>query len=64
MKLRFLRLRQSHFYTVQIELDGFTASSDRYKKLPEAEAVSKNCTVAVVTNAECKEKSEKPPALL
>lgn len=51
------------FYTVQIELDGFTASSDRYKKLPEAEAVSKNCTVAVVTNAECKEKSEKPPAL-
>lgn len=51
------------FYTVQIELDGFTASSDRYKKLPEAEAVSKNCTVATVTKAECKEKSEKPPAL-
>ena len=51
------------FYTMQIELDGFTASSDRYKKLPEAEAVSKNCTVATVTKAECKEKSEKPPAL-
>lgn len=51
------------FYTVQIGLDGFTASSERYKKLPEAEEVSKNCTVAVVTKAECKEKSEKPPAL-
>ena len=51
------------FYTVQIELDGFTASSDRYKKKSEAETVSRNCTVATVTKAECKEKSEKPPAL-
>ena len=51
------------FYTVQIGLDGFTASSDRYKKKSEAETVSRNCTVATVTKAECKEKSEKPPAL-
>jgi len=51
------------FYTVQIGLDGFTASSERYKKKAEAEAVSKGCSVATVTKAECKEKSEKPPAL-
>jgi len=51
------------FYTVQIGLDGFTASSERYKKKPEAEAVSKGCSVATVTKAERKEKSEKPPAL-
>jgi len=51
------------FYTVQIGLDGFTASSERYKKKAEAEAVSKGCSVATVTKAERKEKSEKPPAL-
>lgn len=51
------------FYTVQIGLDGFTASSERYKKKPEAEAVCKDCSVATVTKAERKEKSEKPPAL-
>lgn len=51
------------FYTVQIGLDGFTASSERYKKKTEAEAVSKGCSVATVTKAERKEKSEKPPAL-
>ena len=51
------------FYTVQIGLDGFTASSERYKKKAEAEAVSKGCSVATITKAERKEKSEKPPAL-
>ena len=51
------------FYTVQIGLDGFTASSERYKKKAEAEAVSKGCSVATVTKAERKEKSEKSPAL-
>ena len=51
------------FYTVQIELDGFTAASERYKKKPEAEAVSKDCSVAAVTKSERKEKSKKPPAL-
>ena len=51
------------FYTVQIELDEFTASSERYKKKHEAEVVSKSCSVATVIKAERKEKSEKPPAL-
>ena len=51
------------FYTVQIGLDDFTASSERYKKKSEAEAVGKSCSVATVTKAERKEKSEKPPAL-
>ena len=51
------------FYTVQIGLDGFTASSERYKKKAEAETVRNGCSVATVTKAERKEKSEKPPAL-
>ena len=51
------------FYTVQIDLDGFTASSERFKKKSDAEAVSRGCSVAAVTKAERKEKSEKPPAL-
>ena len=52
------------FYTVQIELDGFTAASDRFKKKTEADASCNQCGgTAVVTKADCKEKSEKPPAL-
>lgn len=51
------------FYTVQIGLDGFAAASERFKKKPDAEAVSRDCSVAAVTKAERKEKSEKPPAL-
>lgn len=51
------------FYTVQIGLDGFTAASERFKKKSDAEAVSRGCSVATVTKAERKEKSEKPPAL-
>ena len=51
------------FYTVQIGLDGFTAASERFKKKSEAEAVSKDCSIAAVKKAERKEKSEKPPAL-
>ena len=51
------------FYTVQIGLDGFTAASERFKKKSDAEAVSRDCSAAVVTKAERKEKSEKPPAL-
>ena len=51
------------FYTVQIGLDGFTATSERFKKKSDAEAVSRGCSVAAVTKAERKEKSEKPPAL-
>ena len=51
------------FYTVHIGLDGFTAASERFKKKSDAEVVSKDCSVAAVTKAERKEKSEKPPAL-
>ena len=51
------------FYTVQLELEGFTAASERFKEKPEAEAVARSCSAAIVTKAECKEKTEKPPAL-
>lgn len=57
--------RPEPFYTVQLSMDGFTAASERFKSKPEADSISKSCSgsVAVVTKAECKEKSEKPPAL-
>ena len=51
------------FYTVQIELDGFKAATERYKEKHEAEAVARSCSAAIVTKSECKEKTEKPPAL-
>ena len=51
------------FYTVQIGLDGFMAASERFKKKSDAEAVSKDCSIAAVTKAERKEKNEKPPSL-
>ena len=51
------------FYTVQIGLDGFTAASERFKAKAAAEAVKQSCSVAIVQKAECKEKTEKPPAL-
>lgn len=51
------------FYTVQIDLGGFTAVSERFKNKSDAEAVSRDCSASVVTKAERKEKSEKPPAL-
>ena len=51
------------FYTVQIGLDGFTAASERFKTKEAAEAVRQNCSVAIVQKAECKEKTEKPPAM-
>lgn len=57
--------RPEPFYTVQLSLGSFTATSERFKKKTEADTISKACQgfVAVVTKAECKEKSEKPPAL-
>ncbi len=57
--------RPEPFYTVQLSVGGFTATSERFKKKPEADAICKACqgSVAVVTKAERKEKSEKPPAL-
>ena len=53
------------FYTVQLDLDGFTVSSERFKKKSDAEALCTACNgqLAKVTKAERKEKSEKPPAL-
>ena len=53
------------FYTVQLAMDGFTASSERFKKQSEAEALRTACNgqMAKVTKAERKEKTEKPPAL-
>ena len=51
------------FYTVQIQLDGFTATSERCKSKAEAEAIRQGCSTATVTRAERKEKSENPPAL-
>ena len=53
------------FYTVQLAMDGFTVSSERFKKQSEAEALRTACNgqMAKVTKAERKDKSEKPPAL-
>ena len=51
------------FYTVQIQLDGFTAASERCKSKTEAEAILQSCSTATVTRTERKEKSENPPAL-
>ena len=53
------------FYTVELTLSDFTATSERMKDKTEAAAISKDCVGAVVTvtKAKSKEKSEKPPAL-
>ena len=51
------------FYTVQIGLDGFTAAGERFKTRAAAETAKRDCSVAIVQKAECKEKTEKPPAL-
>lgn len=53
------------FYTVQLALDGFGASSKRFKNKADAEVLRADCenSSAKVTKAERKEKTEKPPAL-
>ena len=51
------------FYTVPIGLDGFSAVSERFKNKADTEAIAQAGTAAVVTKAERKEKTEKPPAL-
>ena len=53
------------FYTVTLGLPGFDAGSERMKNKPEAESLQKACgsQMAVVKAVECKDKSEKPPAL-
>lgn len=53
------------FYTVKIQMDGFTASSERIKLKEEAEKLAADCkeASAVVTKAERKNRKEKPPLL-
>lgn len=53
------------FYTVNLDCGGFTATGDKLKAKPEAEAVAAACKgkAAIVKAMEYKEKSEKPPAL-
>jgi len=53
------------FYTVNLDCGGFTATGDKLKAKPEAEAVAAACKgkAAIVKAVERKEKSEKPPAL-
>lgn len=53
------------FYTVQIEEDGMTAETKRFEVKDQAESAAGKCrnTQAVVKASECREKSEKAPAL-
>lgn len=53
------------FYTVKIQMDGFTASSERVKSKEDAEKLAADCkeASAVVTKVERKNRKEKPPLL-
>ena len=53
------------FYTVALELPGLTVSGERISDRASAEQLKEACQGAAVTikKVECKEKSEKPPAL-
>ncbi len=54
------------FYTVQLMPEGFLANGGRMKEKTEAEKVAEDCRLAgtaTVTKAECRERTEKPPAL-
>ena len=53
------------FYTVSLDCGGFTATGDKLKQKPEADAVAAACKgkAATVKAVERREKSEKPPAL-
>lgn len=53
------------FYTVQLNCDGFTASSERMKDKSQAEIIKQECCGNSVTvkSIERKEKSERPPLL-
>ena len=59
------KFRPELFYTVLLNLDGFTAISERIKDREEADAIARRCTgsAAKVIKAEYHEKTEKPPAL-
>lgn len=58
--------KEESFYTVEVDFDGFTASSERYQSKEEAEADRKKCeakeTIDII-KVRTKEKSEKAPAL-
>ena len=54
------------FYTVQLTVNNFTVSSERFKEKMDAELCRKACQeagTATVCKVERREKSEKPPAL-
>lgn len=53
------------FYTVQLNCDGFTASSEKMKDKSQAEKIKQECCGNSVTvkSIERKEKSERPPLL-
>ena len=53
------------FYTVKIQMDGFTASSERIKSKEEAGKLAADCKEAsvIVTKVERKNRKEKPPLL-
>ena len=59
------KFRPELFYTVQLNLDGFTVVSERIKDKEEADAIARMCTgsAAKVVKLEHYEKTEKPPAL-
>lgn len=57
--------RPEPFYMVQLDTGNMKLTSERFKDKTDAEAVVSRCTEnkAIVTKAEKKEKSEKPPLL-
>ena len=57
--------RPEPFYTVQLSNDQLNLSSERFKNKADAEAAANKCTgnTAIITKADKKDKSEKPPAL-
>lgn len=57
--------RPEPFYTVQLDAGNMKLTSERFNDKADAETVVSRCTgnKAIITNAEKKEKSEKPPLL-
>ena len=53
------------FYTLKIQMDGFTASSERIKSKEDAEKLAADCkeASAIVKKVERKNRKEKPPLL-
>ena len=58
--------RPEPFYMVLLKMEDYMASSERFKDKSQAEELLAECrksSQAVVQKSECKEKSERPPAL-